>query len=119
MVLPALLERIISFCWSLAIPIQGSLRNRLEPNSVRPNHLFDPNFDHDYFFELPFFWGSGTPNHSVGDLLHTQRISGLSRVRTELLHLLVVPFLPPHPVETDRQLACHRYLGDSPFSTHR
>ena len=44
------------------------------------------------------------PNHSVGDLLHTQRISGLSRVRTELLHLLVVPFLPPHPVETDRQL---------------
>jgi len=59
------------------------------------------------------------PNHYLGDLLHTQRISGLSRVRTEPLHLLVVPFLPPHPVETDRKLASHRHLRDSPFSTHR
>jgi hypothetical protein len=29
--------------------------------------------------------GSGMPNHYVGDLLHTIAISGLSRVRTELL----------------------------------
>jgi hypothetical protein len=27
------------------------------------------------------------PNHYVGDLRHTIGISGLSRVRTELLHL--------------------------------
>jgi len=23
-------------------------------NSVRPNHLFDHNLDHDYYFELPY-----------------------------------------------------------------
>ena len=28
---------------------------------------------------------SGTPNHYVGDLLHTMRISGLSHMRTETL----------------------------------
>jgi hypothetical protein len=28
--------------------------------SVRPNHLFDQNFDHDYFFKLPF-QGAGCP----------------------------------------------------------
>jgi hypothetical protein len=30
-------------------------------------------------------FGSGRPNHYVGDLLHTMGMSGLSRVRTELL----------------------------------
>src|SRR5215470_14633658 len=34
--------------------------------------------------------GSGMPNHYVGDLLPTIGISGLSRVRTELLQLCVV-----------------------------
>ena len=28
--------------------------------SVRPKHLCDPNFDHDYFFKLPF-QGAGCP----------------------------------------------------------
>jgi hypothetical protein len=28
--------------------------------SVRPRHLFDPYFDHDYFFELPL-QGAGCP----------------------------------------------------------
>src|SRR6266436_5944406 len=28
--------------------------------SVRPRHLFDQNFDHDYFFKLPF-QGAGCP----------------------------------------------------------
>ena len=28
--------------------------------SVRPKHLFDPYFDHDYFFKLPFE-GAGCP----------------------------------------------------------
>jgi len=28
--------------------------------SVRPKHLFDQNFDHDYFFKLPF-QGAGCP----------------------------------------------------------
>ena len=61
MVLHALLERIILSCRSFAIPFRGSLCNRLEPNSVRPNHLFDHHFDHDYFFELPFLRGAACP----------------------------------------------------------
>ena len=31
------------------------------------------------------------PNHYIGDLLHTIAMSGLSRERTELLHLVIVP----------------------------
>jgi hypothetical protein len=50
------------------------------------------------------------PNHYVGDLLHTIGISGLSRVRTELLQLAVVEVLAPHPVQTHRQLPGHSYL---------
>src|SRR5579864_5244331 len=46
--------------------------------------------------------GSGMPNHYGGDLLHTMAISGRSRVRTELLHFVVVPAVPPHPVQLDR-----------------
>jgi len=33
------------------------------------------------------------PNHYAGDLLHTIAMSGLSRVRTELFALLVIPTL--------------------------
>jgi hypothetical protein len=35
------------------------------------------------------------PNHYGGDLLHTMAISGLSRARTELFELTVVPALAP------------------------
>ncbi len=63
--------------------------------------------------------GSGIPNHYVGDLLHTIEISGLSRVRTELLRLTVIAAFPPHPVQMHCQLAGHRYLGDLPSTPHR
>jgi hypothetical protein len=43
--------------------------------------------------------GSGIPNHYAGELLHTMAISGLSRVRTELSELTVVPALTPHPLQ--------------------
>ena len=43
--------------------------------------------------------GSGMPNHYAGDLLHTLAISGLSRVRTELFELTVIPALAPHPLK--------------------
>jgi hypothetical protein len=49
------------------------------------------------------------PNHYVGDLLHTMGMSGLSRVRTELVQLAVVQPLTPHLVQMHRQLA--RGLG--------
>ena len=51
--------------------------------SVRPKHLFDLNFDHDYSFKLPLA-GSGMPNQVDDVLLHTMAGTELSRVRTEL-----------------------------------
>ena len=42
--------------------------------------------------------GSGIPTQLLGVLLHTIAISGLSRVRTELFQLLVIPSLAHHPV---------------------
>jgi hypothetical protein len=59
------------------------------------------------------------PNHYVGDLLPTIGISGLSRVRTELLQLAVVPTLAPQPVQMYRQFARHRYFCDLPSAAHR
>ena len=58
------------------------------------------------------------PNHYVGDLLPTIGISGLSRVRTELMRLAVIAALAPHPVQMHRQLPGHRYLGDLSPSPH-
>ena len=58
------------------------------------------------------------PNHYIGDLLHTIAMSGLSRVRTELLQLAVVAALTPHPVQMHRQFARHGYLGDLPSTPH-
>src|ERR1700680_913467 len=45
---------------------------------------------------------SGTPNQLLGVGLHTIAISGLSRVRTELSNLLVIPSLAPHPEHLHR-----------------
>src|ERR1035438_49027 len=53
------------------------------------------------------------PNQVGGDLLHTMDVVGLSRVRTELYNLFVIPFLAPHPEQTDGEFTCHGYLGDS------
>jgi len=59
------------------------------------------------------------PNQTVGDLLHTMGLNGLSRVRTELYNLLVIPLLAPHPEQTDGEFACHGYLGDPGIPPHR
>src|SRR5271169_1695845 len=63
--------------------------------------------------------GSGIPNQLLGVLLHTIAISGLSRVRTELFYLLVIPSLAPHPIHPNRESTGHRDLGDLPPSPHR
>ena len=63
--------------------------------------------------------GSGTPNQLLDVLLHTIAMSGLSRVRTELFQLLVIPFLAHHPVKANRQFSCHGHLGDFPSAPHR
>src|SRR6478752_3825259 len=60
-----------------------------------------------HLFELPALQGSGMPNHYIGDLLLTMAMSGLSRVRTELLRLAIVEALTPHPVQMHRQFPCH------------
>ena len=62
---------------------------------------------------------SGTLNHYVGDLLHTMRISGLSRVRTETFQLLVIPSSAPHPVQTNRQSPRHGYFRNLSTASHR
>src|SRR5215467_5193239 len=45
-------------------------------------------------------------------------ISGLSRVRTELMQLLVIPLLAPHPVQTDCESTRHRYFRSLSTTTH-
>jgi len=47
------------------------------------------------------------PNQLLGVLLHTTAIFGLSRVRTELDPLLIVPSLAHHPIQTNRQSPGH------------
>ena len=59
------------------------------------------------------------PNQLLGVLLHTMAISGLSRVRTELFQLLIIPSLAPHPVQTNGESPRHRDLGDLPSPPHR
>jgi len=94
-------ERHFALVDGLRFSTLGSLLIVRVRNSVRPSHLFDPTRDHDYLFELPCL-GSRMPNHYTGDLVSTIGISGLSRVRTELFKLAVVPALVPHPVQMHR-----------------
>src|SRR5947209_8393629 len=44
--------------------------------------------------------------------------AGFSTLRTELPHLLVIPFLTPHPVESNREFPRHGYLGAPSLSSH-
>ena len=59
------------------------------------------------------------PNQLLGVRLHTMAISRLSRVRTELSNLLVVPSLAPHPVQANGEFPRHRDLGDLPSPPQR
>src|SRR5580692_10961126 len=61
---------------------------------------------------------SGLPNQLLGVGLHTTAWSELARVRTELFHLLVIPPLAPHPIQSNRQAPRHRHLGDLPPPPH-
>src|ERR1700676_2133293 len=59
------------------------------------------------------------PIHIHSVLVHTMSGTELSRVRTELSKLLIIPFSSPHPVQPNRQLASHRYLRNTLLPTHR
>jgi len=111
-------ERQFALVDDFRFPAKGSLAILAVRNSVRPNHLFDPNFDRDYYFELP---GQGEWDAQSFQRwsLQTLAISGLSHVRTELFELLVVPSLAPHPVQSDREVAGHFHLSDPAFPSYR
>ena len=112
-------ERAISLQLKSAVSNQGSHAIKVQVgNSVRPMHIFGHTFDHDYYFELPGE-GGGIPNQLLGVLLPTIVCSGLSRMRTELSQLLVIPSLAPHPVHANRQPPRHGDLGDLSSSPHR
>ena len=59
------------------------------------------------------------PNQLLGVQLDTIATSGLSRVRTEFVQLLVIPSLTPYPVQANGQSAGHGDLGDLPSPTQR
>src|ERR1700688_3310769 len=107
-------ERHFALVDGVAFSNRRLARNRFQVrNSVRPMHLFGHTFDRDYYFELPAK-GSGIPNQLLDVLLHTMAISRLSRVRTEIFHLLVIPSLAHHPVKANPQFSRHGHLGDLP-----
>src|SRR2546429_6533058 len=81
-------------------------------------HLFGHNLDHDYCSNS-LVKGSGTPYQFLGVLVHTIAMSGLSRVRTELFQLLVIPPLAPHPVQPNGESTGHRDLSDLSSSPQR
>jgi hypothetical protein len=58
------------------------------------------------------------PNHYIGVGLLTIGISGLSRVRTELLRLAIVATLAPHPVQMHCQFPRHRHFRDLASTPH-
>ena len=86
--------------------------------SVRPMHLFGRTTAIMITSADSPGKGSGTPNQLLGVGLHTMAISGLSRVRTELSQLLIIPSLAPHPVQANGESPRHRYLGDLPSPPH-
>src|SRR5713226_6651323 len=60
---------------------------------------------------------SGLLNQLLDVLLHTIACSELARVRTELHNLRVIPFLAPHPIQTNGESPRHGDLGDLPAPT--
>ena len=59
------------------------------------------------------------PIHVHGVLLHAMSGTELSRVRTELRQLSILPTVPPHPVQPHSESSGHRHLGDVPLPAHR
>jgi hypothetical protein len=59
------------------------------------------------------------PYHLHDALLHAMSPTELSRVRTEFYRLRILTTIPPHPVQPNRQLPSHGYLGNAFVPTHR
>ena len=54
-----------------------------------------------------------------GVLLHAMSGTELSRVRTELHQLWILPTVPPHPVQLHCESSGHGHFGDVAFAPHR
>ena len=52
------------------------------------------------------------PIHVHGVLLHAMSGTELSRVRTELRQRSILPTVPPHPVQANRDSPGHGHFGD-------
>jgi hypothetical protein len=59
------------------------------------------------------------PNQVDGVLVHSMSDYELSRVRTELYQLPILPTIPPHPVQPHDDSSRHRHLGNVPLPAHR
>src|ERR1700689_1743655 len=59
------------------------------------------------------------PIHIHGVLLHTMSETELSRVRTELQRRRILPTIPPHPIQANRESSPYRSLGNTFVPTHR
>src|ERR1035438_8662767 len=59
------------------------------------------------------------PNQVDDALLHAMSGYELSRVRTELDHLRILPTVAPHPVQPNGEFSGHGHLGNSFFPAHR
>src|SRR5580658_8757585 len=63
--------------------------------------------------------GSGMPIQVDGVLLRAMSGTELSRVRTELDPLRILPTVPPHPVQPHCESPGHGHLCNTSLSTHR
>jgi hypothetical protein len=81
--------------------------------SVRPKHLFDPTLQTMITTSNSLLRGSGMPIHVDGVLVHAMSGYELSRVRTEFDPLRILPAVPPHPVQPNRESSGHRHLGNT------
>jgi len=59
------------------------------------------------------------PNHVRDARVHAMSGSELSRVRTEFDQPRIVPTVPPHPVQPNREFPGHGHLGNAFLSSHR
>jgi len=68
--------------------------------------------------DSPLPWGAGCPINMLGVRLHTMAISGLSRMRSELAHLLIIPSPAPHPVKTNGETTSRGHLCSLASAAH-
>src|SRR6267143_7130899 len=100
----------------MRIDDQGSLVNlsvSFSPTHTSLRSILRPRL----LIQTPFP-GSGMPIQVHSVLPRTISGTELSRVRTELYQLRILPSSSPHPVQTNPQPASHGYFRDIPLPAH-